>query len=469
MRTDSTRVSPDAVERRARVHRDDVRQRRSSPRSRTSSSRRRTRRTRTRRSARRRSSYPPETRAQAPEGRAVQALQADLGPLRREPDERRGLRPDERRHRGEVARAARRTACARAAASSSSRAGSRSYGRGRPKAEQLRRRRRRRRRGERRQGRRSRSPRTTRRRFRSSPKGEALALVTPPGVVDRAEVHAAAAALQRRLARARARGARHRPAEHVRRDHQQGAGARLRREDRRRRASRRRRSASSSSTGSSSSKLDFMDPAFTSKMEEELDEVEAGKEERVDSAQALLQALPQAARQEQEGQALEPGAGADGRESATTCDERRDDEALVEERLVPRLRELPEVQEHARPRAPTATARRRRARPDIDVRQVRQADGHPQRPLRRVPLVHRLPECKNAQARSARRAVPEVRRRHHRDPPRRSAAARRSTAARTTNDEPSSATSSSGRSRSTSRARCARRRSSCMAGNKRSR
>ncbi len=31
-----------------------------------------------------------------------------------------------------------------------------------------------------------------------------------------------------------------------------------------------------------SSELDFMDPAFTSKMEEELDEVEAGKEERVD-------------------------------------------------------------------------------------------------------------------------------------------------------------------------------------------
>jgi DNA topoisomerase-1 len=30
------------------------------------------------------------------------------------------------------------------------------------------------------------------------------------------------------------------------------------------------------------SELDFMDPAFTSKMEEELDEVEAGKEERVD-------------------------------------------------------------------------------------------------------------------------------------------------------------------------------------------
>ena len=40
------------------------------------------------------------------------------------------------------------------------------------------------------------------------------------------------------------------------------------------------------------SELDFMDPAFTSKMEEELDEVEAGKEERVGSPQALLQAVP---------------------------------------------------------------------------------------------------------------------------------------------------------------------------------
>ena len=43
---------------------------------------------------------PARERAQAPEGRAVQALQADLGALRRQPDDARGLRPDERRHRG---------------------------------------------------------------------------------------------------------------------------------------------------------------------------------------------------------------------------------------------------------------------------------------------------------------------------------------------------------------------------------
>ena len=49
----------------------------------------------------------------------------------------------------------------------------------------------------------------------------------------RAEVHAAAAALQRRLARQGARRERHRPAEHLRVDHQRAAGARLREQDRR--------------------------------------------------------------------------------------------------------------------------------------------------------------------------------------------------------------------------------------------
>ena len=60
MRTDSTRLSPDAVQRGARAtSRETLRQRRTCRRSRTSSSRRRTRRTRTRPSARRRSSCRP--------------------------------------------------------------------------------------------------------------------------------------------------------------------------------------------------------------------------------------------------------------------------------------------------------------------------------------------------------------------------------------------------------------------------
>jgi hypothetical protein len=52
--------------------------------------------------------HPPDVarahareRARAPEGRPVQALQDDLGALPREPDDARGLRPDERRHRGD--------------------------------------------------------------------------------------------------------------------------------------------------------------------------------------------------------------------------------------------------------------------------------------------------------------------------------------------------------------------------------
>ena len=68
--------------------------------------RRRTRRTRTRRSARRSLDFPPDVGAQAPQGRAVQALQADLGSLRREPDEGGALRSDRRRHRGARRRAA---------------------------------------------------------------------------------------------------------------------------------------------------------------------------------------------------------------------------------------------------------------------------------------------------------------------------------------------------------------------------
>ena len=77
--------------------------------------------------------HPPDVagadareRAPAPEGRAVQALQADLGALRRLPDDARRLRPDEHRHRGEAPPGEHApTACGRAAASSSSAAGSR--------------------------------------------------------------------------------------------------------------------------------------------------------------------------------------------------------------------------------------------------------------------------------------------------------------------------------------------------------
>ena len=59
------------------------------------------------------------------------------------------------------------------------------------------------------------------------------------------------------------------------------------------------------------SSLDFMDPNFTAKMEEELDEVEAGKLGRVALLKQVLQALPRAARQVQEAEALGARAGGD--------------------------------------------------------------------------------------------------------------------------------------------------------------
>ena len=68
-----------------------------------------------------------------------------------------------------------------------------------------------------------------------------------PGHQARSEVHAAAPAIQRRLARQGARRERHRPSEHVRVDHRRAPGARLREQDSRG-ASGRRSSAAGSST-----------------------------------------------------------------------------------------------------------------------------------------------------------------------------------------------------------------------------
>ena len=83
-----------------------------------------------------------------------------------------------------------------------------------------------------------------------------------------------------------------------------------------------------------------------------------------------------------------------------------DAEALEQERLVPRLRGVPQVQEHAGSRA-----RRRGDDADsaphdrLQMRQVRQADGHQDRPLRRVPVVHRLPGVQERASR-CRSAIP---------------------------------------------------------------
>ena len=69
-----------------------------------------------------------------------------------------------------------------------------------------------------------------RRRAAGAPRG---GYAQSQGAEARAEVHPAAAALQRGDPRQGARGERHRPAEHVRLDHQRHPGARLREQDRR--------------------------------------------------------------------------------------------------------------------------------------------------------------------------------------------------------------------------------------------
>ena len=200
------------------------------------------------------------------------------------------------------------------------------------------------------------------------------------------------------------------------------------------------------------SELDFMDPAFTSKMEEELDEVEAGKEERVDLLKRFYKRFRAQLDKSKKRKRWNP-------EPEPTDEKCELDGGVMlkrwsKQRLVPGLRELPRVQEHARPRA--GRHAHAAARDGDRLRQVRQGDGHPERSLRRVPVVHRLPGVQEREARAAGREVPEVRRRHHRDPLEEARRARRSTAARTTRTKRSSATSSSGRSRSPSRARTAR-------------
>ena len=100
MRTDSTRISDDALVAVRETHRRDLRRASTCPRSRTSTAARRTRRTRTRPSARPTSERDPESIKQYLSQGRVRALQADLEPLRGLADAARGLRRDDRGHRG---------------------------------------------------------------------------------------------------------------------------------------------------------------------------------------------------------------------------------------------------------------------------------------------------------------------------------------------------------------------------------
>ena len=333
MRTDSTRVSPDAVQRGARATSRRSTARSASPRSRTSSSRRRTRRTPTRPSGRRRSSCTPESvrkHLKDEQFKLYKLIWERFVASQMTPAVYDQTSVDIEAQAARTARRTPRTGCARAGAILKFAGWLEAYGKGEPakspvagegddaKGE-------RRRRGEREAANGATAAdgkdllaEDAEASCPSSPRAQALSLVTPPGVITEQKFTQPPAALQRRLARARARGARHRPPEHVRRDHQQGAGARLRREARR--AARFQPDACSASSWSTAwcgaSSTSWTRPS-PSKMEEELDEVGAGKRGARRAPEALLQALPRAARSSEEGQALEPGARADRRRSAS--------------------------------------------------------------------------------------------------------------------------------------------------------
>ena len=426
MRTDSTRLSPDAVERGPRVHRDEVRQGVRSRRSRTSSSRRRTRRTPTRPSARRRSSCTPESVRKHLKDEQFKLYKliwdrfvaSQMTPavydqtsvdIEAKPRtaRRRHVRAARERARPQVQRLARGVRQGRA----------REVG------------------AARRRGRRRRSEATptatsgrgdaTARSARTSlaedaeaslpelAEGQALHLVTPPGVLTEQKFTQPPpryneGSLVRELEE-RGIG---RPSTYAEiiskvqaRDYVEKIdGGALPPDDARQVRRRRPRQERARLHGPRAS---------PSKMEEELDEVEAGNEERVDLLKRFYKRFRAQLDKSKKGKRWNPEPEPTERE--VRARRRGDAQALVEERLVPRLRELPGVQEHARPRrrtaTPTAAARDRHR-----LRQVRQADGHPERALRRVPLVHGLPRVQEREAGAARRHVPEVRRRHHRDP-----------------------------------------------------
>ena len=290
----------------------------------------------------------------APRGGRVQPLQARLGPLRRQPDVGRGVRRDDgRRRRGRGALPRRRAGAAvrRLARrlSGDARGGRRGRGRGR--------------------------------RFAAGARGGGDA--RPRRAAAAAELHPAAAALHRGDARPRARRERHRPALHLRRDprrpvreglHGQGRGAaqadgarragrRPAREALRRHLRRRVHRADGRGAGQGRGRRDG----------------------RRASALRLLLPLPQGPR---------PRAHADGEHQAARREDRRqvravrrdDGQALGPLRRVPRLREVPRVQEHqGAQRRPPAAPRDRR-----DVPELRQADGAAPREVGPVPRLLRL-------------------------------------------------------------------------------
>ena len=161
------------------------------------------------------------------------------------------------------------------------------------------------------------------------------------------------------------------------------------------------------------SELDFMDPAFTSKMEEELDEVEAGKEERVDLLKRFYKRFRQQLDKSKKLKRWNP--------EPEPTDEKCDiDGGVMLKRWskngwflgcanYPECKNTRDLGQDGKPTVHKETG--------IDCDKCGK------------PMVIRsgrygeflsctgYPECKNAKPGAARRAVPQVRRRPHRDPP----------------------------------------------------
>ncbi len=141
------------------------------------------------------------------------------------------------------------------------------------------------------------------------------------------------------------------------------------------------------------SELDFMDPAFTSKMEEELDEVEAGKEKRIDLLKRFYKRFRSQLDSSKKLKRWNP-------EPEPTDEKCEQDGGVMLKRWskngwflgcanYPECKNTRDLGQDGKPRGAPRGGHR--------LRQVRQADGHPQRPLRRVPVAARgYPECKNA-------------------------------------------------------------------------
>ena len=159
------------------------------------------------------------------------------------------------------------------------------------------------------------------------------------------------------------------------------------------------------------SNLDFMDPGFTAQMEEELDEVGAGQLKRVHLLQRFYKRFRDQLDKSKKLASWKP----ESIKTDIVCDEcgAKMNKKWGKNGWFLSCERYPRMQGNARP-----CGRRRAQRGAGDqhlVRQVRQAHGHQDRPLRRVLVVHGVSCLQERASGAAGRAVSQVRGRHHRD------------------------------------------------------